>query len=319
VLGGLIVEHLSWQWLFWLPLIPIALAAGLTARFIPESPIRVPGRINWLSAALMAVGVTTVLVAVTEATTWGWSSVKTVALFAGGLALCGAWIVAELHASEPLVDMAMMRIKGVWTTNLAAFLLGAGMYTFFILIPQLAVTPESSGYGFGASIFAAGAFLLPSTVTMLAAGSMAGPLAARYGSKLLLIGGGILSAAAFAVLTFAHAASWEIHLASALLGAGIGLAYAALGTLIIQAVPPEQTGVATAMNTLMRSVGGAVGSQIAATLVAGQVLASGLPAERGYVLAFATSLGFLIVCVLASLAIPTPTRRPAPAVAAEEA
>lgn len=319
VLGGLIVEHLSWQWLFWLPLIAIVFAAGLTARYIPESPIRVPGRINWLSAALMAAGVTAILVAVSEATTWGWISGKTLGLLVGGLGVCGTWILAELHAAEPLVDMAMMRIRGVWTTNLAAFLLGGGMYASFILIPQLVETPKSSGYGFGASVLAGGIFLLPSTVTMLAFGSMAGPLAARYGSKLLLIAGGILSAAAFAALAFAHSEPWEIYLASALLGAGIGLVFAALGTLIIQAVPPGQTGVATAMNTLMRSVGGAVGSQIAATLLAGQVLASGLPDEHGYVLAFATSLGFLVVCVLACLAIPTQSQGLPRRIVAEEA
>ena len=79
-----------------------------------------------------------------------------------------------------------------------------------------------------------------------------------------------------------------------------------MGNLIIQAVPPEQTGVATAMNTVMRSVGGAVGSQIAATLVVSRLLPSGLPAERGYVLAFATSLGFLVICALASLLVPAP-------------
>jgi MFS family permease len=91
---------------------------------------------------------------------------------------------------------------------------------------------------------------------------------------------------------------------SRLLGTGIGLAFAAMGNLVVQAVPPEQTGVATAVNTLMRSVGGAVGSQIAATLVAARMLANGFPAERGYVLAFVTSLGFLVVCILASLLVP---------------
>lgn len=318
VLGGLIVEHLSWHWLFWLPLVAIAAAVVLTALFVPESPIRVPGRINWLGAVLMASGITGVLVAVSEATIWGWGSTKTLGVLIAGLVLCGAWIVAELHVREPLVDMALMRIKAVWTTNLAAVLLGAGMYASFILVPQFVEAPGSTGYGFGASVLTGGLYLLPSTVTMLVFGGMAGPLAARFGSKRLLVAGALVSAASFACLTFAHAQPWEICFAMGLFGAGLGLAFAALGTLIIDAVPQEQTGVATAMNTLMRSVGGAVGSQIAATLVAGRLLASGLPAEHGYVLAFATSLGFLGVCVVASLAIPVGTRRLVPHRVAEE-
>ena len=71
VLGGLIVEHLNYHWLFWLPLIVIVLAAVLTWRFIPESPVRVPGRVNWLAAALMAGGFCCVLIAISETTIWG--------------------------------------------------------------------------------------------------------------------------------------------------------------------------------------------------------------------------------------------------------
>ena len=308
VLGGLIVEHLSWHWLFWLPLVALVAAAALTARFVPESPIRVPGRVNWLGAILMAIGIAAVLLSVSEATTWGWGSTKTIGLLVAGLAVCAAWIVAELRASEPLVDMAMMRLKGVWTTNLAGFLLGGGMYASFVLVPQLVEAPRSTGYGFGASVLAGGIYLLPSTLTMLAFGVMAGPLAGRFGSKRMLVAGAIVGAASFAMLTFAHAHPWEIYVSSGLLGAGIGLAFAAMGNLVVQAVPPEQTGVATAVNTLMRSVGGAVGSQIAATLVAARMLANGFPAEHGYVLAFLTSLGFLVVCVFASLLVPARTQ-----------
>jgi MFS family permease len=319
LLGGLIDEHLDWHWLFWIPLVAIVAAALLTARFVPESPVRVPGRINWLGGILMGIGITAVLVAISEATVWGWGSAKTIGLLLGGLAVCGVWILAELRAADPLVDMAMMRIKAVWTTNLAGFLLGAGMYASFILVPQFVEAPRSTGYGFGASVLGGGIYLVPATTAMLVFGVLVGPLGARFGSKHLLVAGALLGAASFAVLTFAHAHPWEIYASSALLGAGVGLAFAAMGNLIIQAVSPEQTGVATAMNTVMRSVGGAVGSQIAATLVASRLLVSGFPAERGYALAFATSLGFLLVCALASLLVPVGHGEAVPPPAAEEA
>jgi EmrB/QacA subfamily drug resistance transporter len=304
VAGGLIVEHLSWHWLFWIPLIALLGAVVLTWRFVPESPIRVPGRINWLGGALMAVGLSAVLLAVSEATVWGWGSGKTIGLLIGGLVVCAVWVFAEVRAAEPLVDMKMMRLRGVWTTNLAGFLLGGGMFASFVLVPQFVETPKTTGYGFGSSVFVGGLYLLPSTMTMLVAGALTGRIAARFGSKVALVAGAAVGTASFAVLTAAHSEPWHIYLSTALLGAGIGLAFAAMANLIVLAVPPEQTGVATGMNTVMRSIGGAVGSQIAATMIADHLLASGLPAEHGYVLAFAISLGFLSVCVLASLLVP---------------
>ncbi len=142
VLGGVIVEHLSWHWLFWLPLVVTLLAAACTWRFVPESPIRSPGRVNWLAAALMSVGMCFVLIGIAQTTVWGWGGAKTIALLAAGAVVIAAWIWVEVHSREPLIDMAMMRIRGVWTTNLVAFLLGAGMYASFIVYPQFAQLPE---------------------------------------------------------------------------------------------------------------------------------------------------------------------------------
>ncbi len=142
VIGALIVEHLGWHWLFWLPLAVTVLAAIATWRYIPESPIRAPGRINWLAASVMSLGFSLVLIGIAQTSVWGWGSVKTVALLAAGLAVCGLWVVIELRSTVPLVDMAMMRIRGVWTTNLAAFLLGAGLYSSFIVYPAVRPTAE---------------------------------------------------------------------------------------------------------------------------------------------------------------------------------
>jgi MFS family permease len=121
--------------------------------------------------------------------------------------------------------------------------------------------------------------------------------------------GTLLSAAAFALLALAHSDKWEVLLGTALMGAGIGLAFAAMANLIVEAVRPTETGVASGMNTIMRTIGGALGGQMAATIVSGQVDAStGLPAESGYTAAFAVSAGGLLLAFLATLAIPRPRR-----------
>ena len=103
-------------------------------------------------------------------------------------------------------------------------------------------------------------------------GSLAGRVARRYGSKLALVVGSLISAVAFAYLALRHAHPYDMLISSALLGVGIGLAFSALGNLIVQAVPPYQTGVASGMNTVMRTLGGALGGQIAATLIAGHTV-----------------------------------------------
>jgi EmrB/QacA subfamily drug resistance transporter len=312
VLAGVIVEHLSYHWLFWIPLVAIVVAAVLTWRVVPESPVRVPGTINWSSAALMSIGITAALIAVSETTVWGWGSPKTLGLLAAGLVVCGIWIWREVISREPLIDMTMMRIRGVWTANLAAFLLGAGLYSSFIVLPQFAQLPKSTGFGFGSSVVVSGLYLLPSAIAMFLVGSAAGRLSARFGPRFSLVLGTAVTAVAFLVLVLAHGHPIDFLIASALMGIGIGLAFAALGNIVIHAVPAHQSGVASGMNTVMRTLGGALGGQLSATFIADHV-SGGLPTVTGFTQSFVLATAFLAVGVAASLLVPRPARRPAPA------
>jgi MFS family permease len=318
VLSGVIVEHLNYHWLFWIPLVATVLAALATWRFIPESPVRVPGRINWLAAALMTVGMSTVLIAISETTTWGWGSARALGLIAAGLAVSGVWIVVEARSANPLVDMTMMRIRGVWTTNLAAFLLGAGMYASFIVFPQFAQLPKSTGFGFGASVIVSGLYLLPATIGMTILGMYAGRISVRFGSRAALLSGTAFTTASFALLSLAHGHPYDLLIAAALLGVGMGLAFAALGNLIVQAVSPHQTGVASGMNTVMRTLGGALGGQLSATFIAAHT-ANGLPTVTGFTESFVMATGFLVVCLLAGVLVPKRLGAPAADVAHGEA
>ena len=303
VVGGLIVEHLSWHWLFWLPLVVTVVAAVCTWRFVPESPVRSPGHVNWLAAALMSVGICCVLIAIAQTTVWGWGGTRTIALLAAGAVTIAAWIWVEVHSREPLVDMTMMRIRGVWTTNLVAFLLGAGMYASFIVFPQFAQLPKSTGFGFGSSVVVSSLYLLPAALCMGVLGAVAGRIAYRFGSKSALIAGTATTAVAFIWIAVNHHRPIDMLISAGLLGIGIGLAFAALGNLIVQAVPPRQTGVATGMNTVMRTLGGALGGQLSATFIVDHQ-ARGLPTVTGFTETFVMATAFLIVCVVAGLLVP---------------
>jgi EmrB/QacA subfamily drug resistance transporter len=303
VLSGVIVEHLNYHWLFWIPLVATVLAAVATWRFIPESPIRVPGRINWLAAGLMTVGMSTVLLAISQTTKWGWGSTKTLGLVFLGVVVSIVWIAVEVRSRNPLIDMTMMRIRGVWTTNLAAFLLGAGMYSSFIVLPQFAQLPRSTGFGFGASVVVSGLYLLPSTIVMSILGIYAGRISQRFGSRAALLSGTAFTTASFALLAVAHGHPYDLLIAAALLGVGIGLAFAALGNLIVQAVSNQQTGVASGMNTVMRTLGGALGGQLSATFIAAHI-AHGHPTVTGFSETFLMATAFLLVCLVAGVLVP---------------
>jgi EmrB/QacA subfamily drug resistance transporter len=314
VLAGPIVDNLSYHWLFWLPLVPLVLATVAIQLFVPESPVRAPGRVNWTGALLMSLGLGLVLIAVSQTAVWHWVSTRTVVAFLAGVVFLVFWVRSEARSDHPLVDMHMMRIRGVWTTNAVAALLGFGMYSSFILLPEFVETPASAGYGFGASVTGAGLFLVPSTIAMLLVGAQTGRLEKRFGSKPPLLAGALVTGLAYVVVVVGRDQSWELYLSATLLGTGIGLAFAAMVNLIIENVGPEKTGIATGMNTVTRTVGGAFGGAIVASILAESVGANGYPSAEGFTLAFTVCAVALGLGVLVGLLIPQ--RRPAEAFSA---
>src|SRR4051794_20632829 len=304
VFAGLVIQNLSYHWLFWFPLVAILVTVYLTWRYIPESPVKSPANINYRATALMTIGISTVLLAITETSTWGWGSPKTLGLLAAGTLVILAWIREELRSREPLVDMRMMTIRGVWTTNTVAFLIGVGMYSSFILLPELVQEPTSTGYGFGASVTVAGLFLLPATIAIVVVGQMAGMLERRIGSRGSLIGGVLFALACYAMLVVDRTSEVEIYVAAGLLGIGIGLSFSSMANLIVQNVRQDQTGVATGMNAVTRTLGGAFGGQVAATLLAANLGAGGIPTSNGFTLAFLMCTIALIGALGFAVAVP---------------
>lgn len=311
VLAGPIVDALSWHWLFWIPMIATAITAGLTMVFIPESPVRTPGRISWLPALLMAAWLVVFLLPLSEASSWGWGSFKVIGLIILAVILAVLWVVAETKSASPLIDMTMMRRRAVWTNNLAGFLIGFGMYAFMAFLPEFVQTPRAAGYGFGASITRSGLMMLPSTVTMFLVSIMAGRLAIRFGGKTLVVVGGLVAAIGTGVIALAHGSQWEMYLATGIIGIGIGLAFSAMSGLIVAAVPAEQVGVASGMNANIRTIGGSVGSAIMASVVAAKVTAGGLPAGSGYTHGFLMLAGGFVISAIAGVLIPSLKVRPA--------
>jgi EmrB/QacA subfamily drug resistance transporter len=319
VLSGVIVDNASWRWLFIVGAIGIAIAVVLVYRFVPESPIKTPSGIDFVGATLLALGLIALLVALTEGENWGWGSGRTVGLAAAGLVLLVAWGYAELHVTEPMVDMRMLARREILFTNITALIAGFSMFSVFVLVPNFVEMPHGLpdslarlvDYGFHASVTEAGLYLLPSSIALLFAGPATGLIGRRTGFKWPLAAGMVLTAIASASLARWHDEPWQILVAMPVLGIGVGFAFAAMATLITEAVRPTETGVATGMNTVMRTVGGVIGGQVgAALLTAHTIRGTSVPSVDGFEIAFATSaIAALIGAGFAVLVTPPRRRR----------
>jgi len=315
--SGVIVEYLSWRWLFIAGAIPVGAAILLVHRYVPESPVKSETRVDVPGALLLAGSLTSLLVALTEGESWGWTSAAFLGLMLTSAVLLATWILTELRVAEPMVDMRMMSKRPVLLTNTTALIAGFAMFGTFVLVPQFVSTPESAGYGFGASPIVSGLYLVPASLTMLFAGPVAGILGRRFGSKWpLALGMGLVALASLGLAT-RHDVPLDVVVSMVLLGAGVAAAFAAMAALITESVRPTETGVATGMNTVMRTVGGVIGGQIGAALLTSYAVGDGgLPGEEAYTIAFGLSAVAAAVASCVAIFITAPfgaRRQPAPA------
>jgi len=308
ILAGPVVDLLGWRWLFWMPMIIVAVTAMLAQVFVPESPVRAGGRINWLAAALLAGWLIALLLPLSQGTRWGWTSPAVIGLFIAAAMLIIAWLVVEIRSSNPVIDMRMMRLPAVWTSNLVALLFGASMFAVWAFLPQLVQVPTDAGYGFGVSVTEAGWVILPMLVTMALAGVASGPLAPFIGFRSQLAGGSALIALSCLGMALFHAGIWQLTISSGIFGVGLGFAYAAMTRVIVQNVPAGQTGIAIGMNANIRIIGGAVGTAIMTAIVTSDHLPGGLPAKQGFTTGFTVFAIVAALAILVSLLIPAARR-----------
>ena len=289
-LGGVIVDVLSYHWIFWSGLIGIGLSGAFARLVIPRSPLRTPAPVDAAGAALLAAGLASVLVAISEGIHWGWASARLLALAAGGVLVLVAWVRRELRVVAPMVDIRLLRLRGIWPVNASGFCTAFGMLIMFLLVPKLAQTSAASGYGFGDSVLRSSFYLLPMSLVMLLMSVVSGGLIRRLGARAFALVGAVATSLGFAQLSLFHARGGEVLAASAVIGIGIGSNFSGCANLISLAAPHEQIGEANGMSSTIRTSGGAIGAQIAAVILT-SFRGVPWPADRGYTVAFAVAAG----------------------------
>ncbi len=312
VLSGVLIDLGSWRWLFIVGAAVVAVAALGVWRFVPESPVKTPSRLDPLGAFFLSGLLILLLLALTEGPSVGWGSGHVLGLFAASAAFALAWIRTELTVKEPMVDMRMLVQRTVLFTNVTAVFTGFAMFGAFVLLPSLMQRHPAGAvhYGFGLSPTATGLYLLPGGLLGFIAGPVAGRLGTRYGSRLPLVLGLALTSLGIALLALYHDRPWEISVWMVSIGIGVPFAFAAMAKLIVDAVHPSETGVATGMNTVMRTVGSVLGGQVGAAIVSADTIThTHVPAESAFVAAFWVSAA--VALVGAGLARVIPRNRPA--------
>src|SRR4051794_1573735 len=201
VLSGVIVEHLSWHWLFLVGALPVLVSMALIMRFVPESPIKTPAKPDYLGAAALSIGFASLLLALSEGSRWGWTSAGVLGLAALATAALAGWVQIERRVPDPLVDLTTLLRPGMAATNASTVLVGFSMTAFFVLVPGFLESPE---FGFGLSPTEAGFTLLPFSAAMILAGPFAGSLGQRRGRVLPLRIGLALGATSLAGLAAFH-------------------------------------------------------------------------------------------------------------------
>ena len=303
-LGGVLTDGPGYHSIFVVAAIMGVLATATTVLLVPASPIRTPGRVDVAGAAILAVALTALLIAISRGADWGWDSTRTVALMLVGFNGLGLFGLFERRRREPLVNMSTFARRPVLTTNIATLLIGSAMISTFVLVPQLGQLPKGGEIGFGLSATEAGLLLAPGGLASLLVAPLVGRIGERSGSKTPFLAGCVVVAGALLGLALAHDTVGLVILWSCLVSAGSGAAFAAIPNLIVTAVSDRETGEATGVNTIMRNIGSAIGAQIAGSLIATHVLASGLPENAGFEIAFLISAAGAIVAALSVLLIP---------------
>jgi EmrB/QacA subfamily drug resistance transporter len=266
VVGGFLVENVSWQSIFFLNVPVAALAVFVTLAATRESRdessthhVDIPG------VAFISAGLATLVLALVEGNSWGWDSPQIIALLAVSVASLVAFAIAEQRVPEPMVDFGFFRSKSFLGSNLVAFIVTFAMLAMFFFLALY--MQNIKGY----SPLEAGVRFLPSTAVIIVAGPISGRLSDRIGPRPLMVTGLLIVAASL---------FWQGHLevdtsygflvgAFVLMGLGMGLVMSPMSTAAMNAVDPAKAGVASGIVSMSRMVGGTFGVAAMGALITG--------------------------------------------------
>ncbi|WP_309049202.1 MFS transporter [Streptomyces sp.] len=307
-IAAAVAQYANWRVLFW-GSAGLALLIGALIYFVvPDVPAAAKGqRFDAPGAIGLAIGLVSLLLAISKGGDWGWTSGTTLGLFALAVVALLVWGFYELRTRDPLVDLRTTARPRVLLTNGASILIGVGMYAFMLIAPQLLQFPEATGYGLGESILATGLWMAPGGVMMMIVSPLGGKLINARGPKVALVLGALVMAAGYGLALVLMGSAWGLMVVGIVINSGVGLAYGAMPALIMSAVPVSETAAANGFNTLMRSLGTTIGSAVIGVVLAQMTITMGgqtLASEDGFRTGLLIGCGVALVSAAVAVMIP---------------
>jgi MFS family permease len=313
-LAGVIAEHANYHVLFWICVGGGAATLAGVALLVPEPPVTGHGKFDLPGTLLLAVALTALLLPLSQASVWGWGNVKTLGLLAAAVALLVAFVAMERRLASPVIDLVVNARPALLLTNLASVAVGFALFAVLIGTANFVETPAVAGYGFGSSILVGGLCLLPSGLFMLILSPVSARISALAGPKVALALGAALVAAGFGLRIFLVSHLWEIMAGTAVTGAGTGIAYGAMPSLILRAAPSDELAAANGLNSLARTAGSSLASALGGTVLTSQTImlaGTAVPSLAAYRTLFAICAGAALAGALTALLIPIGSARAA--------
>ncbi len=292
LVGGAIVDGITWSAIFWIN-VPIGLAVVVLGALRLEESFGDPQPLDLVGLLLAAGGLFGIVFGLIRGNALGWNSGAVVSAFTAGALALAAFIVWERRSPAPMLNLGLFRVRAFSVSNAVGFLMSAGMFGSIFLLTLFIQQVQ------GASPFQAGLKTMPWTGTIMIVAPLAGLLAGRIGSRPVVIAGMALQASALAWLGWiAQPGTAYIDLLPAFImgGIGMGLTFAPLSSAVINSIPNNLEGQASGAYNSIRELGGVFGIAILGAVF--QHLATA-PTASSFMAGFRTALvaGTVLVMV----------------------
>ncbi|MFC3242630.1 MFS transporter [Gordonia humi] len=302
---GLIAQLGGVHAAYWFGTAVAAVALAVAFFVVPEASVRESKPLDVAGAVLLAVALCALLLGISEGETWGWGSAAVLGLLVVAVVLIAGWIVWELRADHPLVDLRLVRHRSVLTADIAALLAGVGMYLLLSLAVRYVQAPTSTGYGLGASAVVAGLVLVPFSAGSFVATRIAPHLAERTSHRAVLPIAAVVLLGGMLMFSFARGSMWQMLVVMGIEGIGVGLVFAVVPGMLLRAVAVSETASAMGFNQVLRYIGYSIGSAMAGMILQIHTAPGATdPDDGGYTASGLLACGMWIVTLVVTLVLP---------------
>ncbi|MEM0155043.1 MAG: MFS transporter [Thermoplasmataceae archaeon] len=297
VFGAWITQNYSWEWSYH-SAIPFAFGLFFLALIVlKDSSTRSKQRIDFAGVGLLAVGVVTLILGISEGEYWGWSSIRITASFAVSVLSLIAFVLVERRAESPFISMKLLRIRNVLLSNFTGLFAMAGMFFLFYSVPTLLQDPSPSG--FGLSIFSAGLVMLPAALVSMLFAPLSALVTKARGPKISILIGTIVLFAAYVGLYLYRSTVLNITEEAVIMGIGLSFIFVGVINILLVSTPSKESGASTGMNVVFRNIGSSIAPAISGVLETMYVMPVTIQTVQGsYVRMFPSSQAFSYVYLI---------------------